>query len=104
VKLKMSLHPLRITASACPSCFRKLDAVDSIGEGGEFPSPPEPGDYTVCIGCFSILRFDDNLQLVLSSLSEVPVEIRSRMAFIKMTVEEAAQMWNAKGGKPWANH
>jgi hypothetical protein len=101
--MRMSQNPLRIVESACPNCFHRLDAVDSVGEGGEC-IPPLPGDFTICIACFSVLRFDDNMHLLLSSLSEVPIEHRALLAYIKMTVEEAAQAWNAKGGRPWASH
>jgi hypothetical protein len=102
-EVKMSTHPLRIAGSPCPQCFKLLNAVDAVGESEETPKPPEPGDFTVCIACFSVLRFDDNMHLVSSSLSEVPIEIRARIAFIKMTVEDAARKWNAKGGRPWCN-
>jgi hypothetical protein len=31
----------------CPSCFHKLDATTSM----EGEHAPQPGDFTVCIGC-----------------------------------------------------
>lgn len=99
--MNMTEHPLRIAASPCPQCFKLLDAVDTVGENATVTVPPEPGDFTVCIACSSVLRFDENMGLVLCSLSDVPIEIRARLAFVKMTVEEAARRWNAKGGKPW---
>src|ERR1700743_1857346 len=99
----MTIHPLRITGSPCPQCFHNLNAVDAVGEKDEITIPPEPGDFTICIACSSVLRFDDNMRLVLSSLSEVPIEVRARFAFIKMTVEDAAKTWNAKGGRPWCS-
>jgi hypothetical protein len=101
--VKMTMHPLRIAASPCPQCFHKLDAIDSVGENAVVTPPPEPGDFTICIACSSVLRFDENMRLVLSCLSEVPIEIRARLAFVKMTVDEAAKKWNAKGGRPWCN-
>lgn len=97
----MATHPLRIAASPCPQCFKLLDAVDTVGENAVVTTPPKPGDFTICIACASVLRFDENMGLVLSTLNEVPIEIRARIAFVKMTVEEAARKWNAKGARPW---
>ena len=99
--MKMNLHPLRVAACPCPQCFHKLDAVDEIGGDSTVTRMPEPGDFTICMACAAVLRFDGGLRLVLSSLSDVPVEIRARLAFGKMAVEEAARTWNAKGGRPW---
>ena len=100
MKMNMTEHPLRTRTSRDPQCFKLLDAVNTVGENA-VTTAPETGDFTICIACASVLRFDDNLGLVLCSLSEVPIEIRARLAFVKMTVEEAARRWNAKGGKPW---
>ena len=45
--------------SPCPVCGRVLDAASMVGGEGR----PKPGDFTVCMYCSSILRFDGNLSL-----------------------------------------
>jgi len=66
----------RMPATACPTCFMMLDGVTSM-EGQE---PPKPGDYTICAKCASLLRFDENMQLALASLMDIPVEHRFKFA------------------------
>ena len=56
----------------CPSCFHILDAVSSMtGKEG-----PQPGDFSICLCCASVLRFTDKMDYELSALIEVPVEVR----------------------------
>lgn len=89
-KAKFSTH--RLQPVACPVCFTKLDAATNVG--GD--DPPRPGDFTVCIQCCNVLRYDAVLGLMASSLAECPIEIRSRLANIKMLTEEVK-----RGSKPW---
>jgi hypothetical protein len=68
----------RMQARWCPNCFYKLDATTSMyGEHA-----PKPGDFTVCAQCASVLRFKEGMDVVLSSLLEIPVH--SRMGFAKV--------------------
>lgn len=48
----------RMAASTCPWCGAVLDCADSFDGAA-----PSPGDFSVCIVCVSILRFDDALRL-----------------------------------------
>lgn len=50
---------------------------------------PGPGDYTVCIECASVLRWDEEMNLHLAALIDVPVEIRFQ--FVRMIAE--VQKW-----------
>jgi hypothetical protein len=46
---------------ACPFCGHTLDAVTA---GPESPdATPEPGDYSVCIKCASLMVFGDGLKV-----------------------------------------
>jgi hypothetical protein len=60
----------------CPVCFCKLDAVTNMTSRDK----PEPGDFTVCIGCRSVLRLGPEMTLEKSSLLEVPVHLRFEFA------------------------
>jgi hypothetical protein len=62
--------------SFCPKCFHMLDAATNM----EGPEKPEPGDYTVCIRCASVLRWNPDMQLELSSLEDIPMHSRLRFA------------------------
>jgi hypothetical protein len=62
----------------CPCCGYALDAVSSLNRDAS----PEEGDFTVCIECCSILRFDANMQLCESSLAHIPPH--SRLEFAKV--------------------
>jgi hypothetical protein len=46
---------------------------------------PEPGDFTICIECAAVLRYDKDMTAVLSSLMEVPMI--SRMNFARVVSE-----------------
>ena len=96
MKMKISKSH-RLPPVPCPVCFTRLDAAASI----DSENPPESGDFTVCLECSSILRYDGVLGVVASSLEECPIELRARLAQVKMLMEEF-QQWK-KGSKPWCN-
>ncbi len=48
----------RVPASLCPVCGYMLDSVESITNPDD---KPDPGDFTVCMGCARVLQFDDRL-------------------------------------------
>jgi hypothetical protein len=71
--------PLRF----CPVCFHKLDGVTNL-TGSE---KPEPGDFTICIGCTSVLKFTTG-NFELSSLEAVPVYLRFEFAKVIRLMKE----------------
>jgi hypothetical protein len=74
----------RVQPQLCPRCFKLLDAI-SCQDGEHMP---KPGDHTVCIGCASVLRWNDAMQFELSSLMDVPIAIRRDFARIVETVQQ----------------
>lgn len=68
----------------CPCCFGVLSAATCLTDEVR----PEPGDYTVCIYCASVLRFDGQMDYQLSSLEAVPTHIRMQFARIVQAVKE----------------
>lgn len=44
----------------CPKCGKELDGVTQVQEGKE--TLPVPGDVSVCLYCFTMLRFDDDIK------------------------------------------
>jgi hypothetical protein len=72
--------PLR----ACPVCLNKLDAVTNLTSNEK----AEPGDFTICIHCRSVLRFRVGMYLEKSSLLDVPVHLRYAFAKVLRIMEE----------------
>lgn len=66
-------HPPRF----CPVCFTVLTAISALT--GE--TAPEPGDFTICVGCRSILKVGADYVYEKSSLMEIPTH--SRYEFVK---------------------
>lgn len=48
---------------------------------------PQPGDFTVCIACASVLRWTATMDFELSSLMAVPTHIRMDFAKLVSTVK-----------------
>jgi hypothetical protein len=56
----------RVPESRCPKCEYKLDAATGV-DGVS----PEEGDYTICIGCESVLKFGAGMTLAEAPPQEV---------------------------------
>lgn len=67
----------------CPVCFYKLDSCGSMGN----LAVPEPGDFIVCIDCGSVLKFNQDMITVPSSLVEVPDSVRMEYSKIVLAVK-----------------
>jgi hypothetical protein len=78
VKWKRDPKSYHLEMRFCPSCFQRLDAATNLTADAK----PEPLDFTVCTRCASVLRFDDDMNLELSSLEAIPTH--SRMAFARV--------------------
>lgn len=51
----------------CPKCGIKLDmATGAVGE-----AKPEPGDFSMCIECGALLRFDDTLHSRIATAADI---------------------------------
>jgi hypothetical protein len=55
------MDTVRLRASQCPHCGKRLDALSTLD--GPVPDHPTEGDLMVCIGCGEALRFDAKLLL-----------------------------------------
>lgn len=73
----------RLPTRLCPVCFCKLNAVTSLTSREE----PRVGDYTVCINCHSVLRYGLGMDLIKSSLLEVPTHLRAAFAKVIRCME-----------------
>jgi hypothetical protein len=71
--------PLRI----CPFCSWRLDGVTNLTS----KERPSVGDFTVCINCHSVLRFGLDMDLMKSSLLEVPTHLRAFYAKVIRCME-----------------
>jgi hypothetical protein len=69
----------------CPQCFTILDASTCMTSSD---AKPEPGDFTICIGCASVLLFTPQMDLELSSLEAIPTHSRMGFARVVQAVKE----------------
>lgn len=68
----------RLPPQFCPFCFTLLDAATNMTS----LDAPQPGDFTICVNCSGILRYEEGMTVVASSLLEIPTH--SRMEFAKV--------------------
>jgi hypothetical protein len=73
----------RMPPRFCPVCFLLLTANTNLTSKDK----PEPGDFTVCIKCASVLRFDGKMDLELSSLMAIPVACRLDFAKVVQAIK-----------------
>lgn len=60
-------NPIRHIDQFCPYCNTLLNATTSINNK---KNNPKPGDFSICINCAEVIRFDQNLKLKKSSIEE----------------------------------
>jgi hypothetical protein len=83
---------IRLAPQFCPVCFTLLDAATNLTGKG----PPVEGDFTICIGCRSVLRFGAGLAMELSSLLAVPAHSRMEFAKVLRLMEQAPPLRSGK--------
>ena len=59
--------------SRCPKCNMAATGAEGIMQGEA--RAPLPGDFSVCVNCGTVLRFDEDLKLVESSLVDAFMEL-----------------------------
>jgi hypothetical protein len=55
---KELMRTTHVPPSTCPSCGALLDAASARD------ARPSPGDYSICVKCLAVARFDAGLRLV----------------------------------------
>jgi hypothetical protein len=66
----MSAVPtFRHVESRCPQCDYKLDASSHVQ--GDDPSPPEPGDASVCLNCGQVLTYEEEGRLRKATVRDI---------------------------------
>jgi hypothetical protein len=99
MKKKLVFTDIQVPESFCPKCFTLLDAVSNLyGRNA-----PDPGDFTICINCASVLRFDENFQFALAKFDDIPIQLRSEFAMLKYAVEEIQDKNRKPGATPWSS-
>lgn len=58
------MQNFRTPAFMCPNCWAQLDGATEIG--GRGPGGPSKGDFSICLHCASILRFEEGASLRLA--------------------------------------
>ena len=65
VEIDKPQHTLNPTA--CPMCRYTLDAASQLGGN----AAPKPGDFSVCLNCGALLRFNLDLSLAMALVQEL---------------------------------
>ena len=73
----------RTPAQFCPACFSLLSAASSLKND----VVPAPGDFSICVYCAAVLRFDDGMMLTPSSLLHIPPHSRKAFAEAVQLIE-----------------
>ena len=72
----------RLPTDACPSCGKTLDAATNLDH-----HTPEAGDVTVCLGCQSVLEWDENMKLRLCDMGTLPPGVQAQVAMIVLAMK-----------------
>jgi hypothetical protein len=75
-------HSLLLESGSCPVCKMVLDEISPVNTEGI----PEPGSYTVCMYCGSILRFGLGMRLEEISKDELREMAKDSELFELLTV------------------
>jgi hypothetical protein len=75
----------------CPVCFYVFDRASNL----EDEDAPKAGDFTLCINCSALLKFEPDMQLALSKLEELPIQFRSKFARVAMLIREVQKNYEA---------
>lgn len=81
--------------SLCPGCGDAPDMATSTTE----PAAPEPGDFSICLNCGTILRFDTELRVQRAT----DADFRQAPEVILMLIKRLRQIRNIvvpEGGFP----
>jgi hypothetical protein len=75
------IEVIRLPESDCPGCGKKLDSATNLTGG----SGIDRGDYSVCIRCGTLLRYDQQLHVKKATKTELG-ELKSRniSAYLKL--------------------
>lgn len=74
-----------IPTQFCPNCYTVLDAASNYPDDTYTPAP---GDFTVCIECGAILAYDACMYVHLKKLSDAPLYLRPKLAWLVMMIHE----------------
>jgi hypothetical protein len=75
-------------SAGCPRCGAETGIHESLADGP--PVPPVPGDFSVCLSCAAVRRFNPNMTLRLvtaEDLQPLPWSQVREIAAAKLSVE-----------------
>jgi hypothetical protein len=63
--------------------------------GLEGATNPKPGDFSICLDCQAVLRFDDTLHFRLVRWDEVPEDIQPLILRAVLLMKKTVAAWKA---------
>ena len=86
----MSYRTTKVPLTKCPTCGKVLDAATAAADGQTPPDAmPEPGNYTVCLGCGEILIFDRRMRAARPTPADwitTPVDVQQALRRVQAAV------------------
>jgi hypothetical protein len=67
-----------IPLQLCPLCGYEFEATTALKDGVR----PGEGDFSVCVNCAVVMRYDANLRLVRSSINEASPALRAQLEIV----------------------
>lgn len=89
------------TISPCPKCGYKIEHSSPI-EKKDAGASASKGDFTLCLSCGEILRFDDNMQLKISTqkdLEDLEIEQYKKITKGSLLIKHFKPLQNKNYGK-----
>ncbi len=71
---RMDAHGKLLPASTCPSCGVKLNSA-TMADAKAGRKAPGPGDFSVCIGCAQVLRYEPDMTVRNALPEELTAEL-----------------------------
>jgi hypothetical protein len=103
--VKLFENEFRMPKSRCPYCDKRLDAATGPGVGR-----PRPNDWTICLGCAQLLRFNYDLTVrkpladETASCFALYPELKQQMEFMAAGVREMDRRPRPNWRKQKRNH
>jgi hypothetical protein len=76
-KIYLDRIPERLAGNTCPKCSKRIDGGTRVNDELT-PPQPKPGDFSVCMLCGALLRYNAKLRSVLVTRAERQIMQRDK--------------------------
>ncbi len=83
------MRTTRLPTASCPRCGYEMDSASGVNHNRK----PKPGDFSLCLRCGQVLRFDDELVPVLALERELEELEPEQRALIRRAQRLIPTVW-----------